>query len=236
MNSTPEIDPVPVAEPRTPQGALVGETVIRANLNEPIPVDKDSTLPGQDVASLVERMTAPMVPQSGVFNAMYPSYSDEGKRSEALNILITKGLTIEEVAHEINVPVRTVEIWAYSGDWATLMKCGAQARREIEKVYLSNLRTAKRIPILKEQFESAHKLRDAGKEMLENAETARDNEVAAGMLKAASDIEVRALGIGESGAVTEDSAKKSDADSKEGKQPLVVVFNGGLPPIHRSRS
>ena len=56
------------------------------------------------------------------------------------------------------------------------------------------------------------------------------------MLKAASDIEVRALGIGESGAVTEDSAKKSDADSKEGKQPLVVVFNGGLPPIHRSRS
>lgn len=236
MNDTPDKDPVPVAEPRTPQGTLVGETVIRANLNDPIPVDENSVLPGQDVASLVERMMAPMVPVSGVFSAMYPFYADEKKRSEALRVLLTKEATIEEVAREVGVPVRTVEIWAYSGDWATLMKCGAQARREVEKVYLSNLRTAKRIPILKEQFESARQLRDAGKSMLDSAESARESEVAAGMLKAASDIEVRALGIGESGAVTEDSAKKSEDESKSGKQPLVVVFNGGLPPIHQSRS
>ena len=46
-------------------------------------------------------------------------------------------------------------------------------------------------------------------------------------------MEARILGVSESGSLDDSTSDAGQKNGKDGKQPLVVVFNGGLPPVRK---
>ena len=110
------------------------------------------------------------------------------------------------------------------------------ARQHQSIVELARVRARHRTEVVKEQLEQAKILREKAMDMLETGEAGVKSATEA--WAAAAKIEHTLTGLSEAGTVAtldgEDPEKKKQ-DS--GKQPLVMVFQGGaLPPVRRSNS
>ena len=215
----------------TEHGTPIGEVVIADNSSLP-PVPTEASIAENREAllrSTVSEITGDADPDRAVAE-LYPHYADAEKRKVAMLYYVTEGLPIKDVAVKAGVPERTVSMWAYNYGWDRLLRQELAARQAQSVMELAKVRSEKRTQIVSEQLEQAKHLRDAALEKLESDEASVKSATEA--WAAAAKVEHTLAGLSEAGTVAsldaEDEAKK-----KEGKQPLVMVFQGGLPPVRR---
>ena len=106
------------------------------------------------------------------------------------------------------------------------------AREESQKLEL--MRIGKRHEELEAQIATGKALRDRVDKELEDGDwTPAQLKMLADTAKAASDISVRAVGVGDSGLTSREFANKEAEEKKAaGKMPLVVLIQGGgLPHV-----
>lgn len=215
----------------TEHGTPIGEVVIADNSSVP-PAPTEASV-AENREALLKSTAAELTGDPDADKAvaeLYPHYADAEKRKLAMLFYVTQGRAIKDVAGELGVPERTVSMWAYTFGWDRLLKNELAARQAQSVMELAKVRAEKRTQIVSEQLEQAKQLREAAIEKLENDETSVKSATEA--WAAAAKVEHTLAGLSEAGTVAsldaEDEAKK-----KEGKQPLVMVFQGGLPPVRR---
>ena len=155
---------------------------------------------------------------------VYAGYSDAEKRDRALDLYVVDGKSIDEIADIVGVPGRTVAAWAYVGKWNQPVVMEMSVRQQEEAMQLARLRVRQRRAVIQKQLDSAQMVRDKVENELDNMSA----KSAAEALKAAADIENRALGMSESGRT--DFMEKEDEKRKRedsGKVPLVFVIKNG---------
>lgn len=162
---------------------------------------------------------------------LYPSYADAEKRKAAMVAYVTEGLAIRDVAVLVGVPERTVSIWAYNFGWDRLLKQELAARQTQSVMELAKVRAEKRTQIVTEQLEQAKTLRNKAMEKLEHDEASVKSATEA--WAAAAKVEHTLTGLSEAGTVANLDGEDPEKKKNEGKQPLVMVFQGGLPPVRR---
>ncbi len=162
---------------------------------------------------------------------LYPSYADAEKRKAAMVAYVTEGLAIKDVAVLVGVPERTVSIWAYNFGWDRLLKQELAARQTQSVMELAKVRAEKRTQIVTEQLEQAKTLRNKAMEKLEHDEASVKSATEA--WAAAAKVEHTLTGLSEAGTVANLDGEDPEKKKNEGKQPLVMVFQGGLPPVRR---
>ena len=154
---------------------------------------------------------------------VYAGYSDAEKRDRALDLYVVDGKSIDEIADIVGVPERTVAAWAYVGKWNQPVMMEMSVRQQEEAMQLARLRVRQRRAVIQKQLDSAQMVRDKVENELDNMSA----KSAAEALKAAADIENRALGMSESGRTDfmgkEDEQKHEDS----GKVPLVLDIKNG---------
>lgn len=165
---------------------------------------------------------------------MYSGYGDAEKRDRALVLYIEKEMPIERIAEEVGVPERTVAAWAYVGKWHQPVAMEMAVRQREEAMQLARLRVRQRREVIQKQLDSAQMVRDKVEAELDNMSA----KSAAEALKAAADIENRALGMSENGRTDfmerEEEKKRMQ---QEGKVPLVFVIKNdtgsGIPVLRK---
>lgn len=216
----------------TEAGTPIGDLVI---------ADGASASPGPAAASLIEsreealrstaaELTGDPDAEKAVVE-LYPGYMDAEKRKVAMLTFVADSMPMRAIAEKVGVPERTVSMWAYNFGWDRLVRQEIAARQARSIIELAKVRAERRTKIVEEQLEQAKTLRDTAMEKLENDETSVKSATEA--WAAAAKVEHTLTGLSEAGTVAnldgEDEAKKKDG----GKQPLVMVFQGGLPPVRR---
>lgn len=217
----------------TEHGTPIGEVVVADNVSLP-PAPTEASV-SENREALLRSTAAELTGDPDGDRAvaeLYPSYADAEKRKAAMVAYVTEGLAIRDAAARVGVPERTVSMWAYNFGWDRLLKQELAARQTQSVMELAKVRAEKRTQIVTEQLEQAKHLRDAAMEKLENDEASVKSATEA--WAAAAKVEHTLAGLSEAGTVAsldgEDPEKKKDG----GKQPLVVVFQGGgLPPVRR---
>ena len=162
---------------------------------------------------------------------LYPGHEDMDKRQKAMRLYIAEAMPIEDVAKTVDVPARTVAMWIYEGKWDELVKKELSAYNSRSVTDLARLRAIRRLDITKEQLEQAKKIREEAMARIDNGEGSLKSNTES--WAAAAKIEHTLAGVSEAGTLADIDGKNSDQD-KSGKQPLVMVFQGGgLPPIRK---
>lgn len=222
----------------TEDGHPIGDVVIADNSSyaaHPPPDATVSEVRNTLLKSIASELTHELDGDVAVAE-LYPQYTDAELRKVAMTAYVTEGASISDVAEKTGVPERTVSLWAYNFGWDRLVKQEMAARQHQSIVELARVRAQRRTEVVKEQLEQARILREKAMDMLETGETGVKSATEA--WAAAAKIEHTLTGLSEAGTVAtldgEDPEKKKP-DS--GKQPLVMVFQGGaLPPVRRSNS
>lgn len=218
----------------TEHGTPIGEVVIADNSSAP-PAPTEASVAENRQALL--RATASEItgdPDADKAVAeLYVGYADAEKRRVAMLAYVTEGVKIPDIAAKVGVPERTVSRWAYDFGWDRLVKQELAARQAQSLLELAKVRAERRTAVVEEQLEQAKRLRDAALEKLENEETGVKSATEA--WAAAAKVEHTLVGVSEAGTVANLEGGDSEQKKDNGKQPLVVVFqgNGGLPPIRR---
>ena len=217
----------------TEHGTPIGEVVVADNTSCP-PAPTEASV-SENREALLKATAAELTGDPDGDRAvaeLYPSYADAEKRKAAMVAYVTEGMKIADIAAKTGVPERTVSRWAYDFGWDRLVKQELAARQTQALLELAKVRAEKRTKIVEEQLKQAKQLREAAIEKLENDEASVKSATEA--WAAAAKVEHTLVGVSEAGTVAnldgEDPEKKKDG----GKQPLVVVFQGGgLPPVRR---
>lgn len=181
-------------------------------------------------------VTQPAVPSAPLPDEnIFPMLYDLDAQKKVYEAFMRDDLDLATSAEAAKVPLNTVLQWAHCGRWVDKKEALVRTQARDEGQRLAKLRMEKRLPELKAQLEAGQKLREAVTDRLDDGSyDGRDLSpgqlMALGAaLKSAGDNTVRVLGVGESGSTAEAESEKAE---KEGKKPLVIVFqNGGLPPI-----
>lgn len=217
----------------TEHGTPIGEVVVADNSSLP-PAPTEASV-AENREALLKSTAAELTGDPDGDKAvaeLYPSYADAEKRKAAMVAYVTEGLAIKDVAVLVGVPERTVSIWAYNFGWDRLLKQELAARQTQSVMELAKVRAERRTQIVNEQLEQARQLRDAAIEKLNSGETSV--KPAAEAWAAAAKVEHTLAGLSEAGTVANLDGEDPEKKKNEGKQPLVVVFQGGgLPPVRR---
>lgn len=218
---------------KTESGHNIGEIVLADNTSVLQPPDEDIVAENRE--QLLKEQAAELtgVPDADAAVAeMYPGYGDSEKRRSAMKMFVLEGRTTDDVGAALGVPGRTVSMWAYNGQWDNLLRKDLAVRQSQSVLELARLRADRRIAVVREQLEQAKELRDTAMRKLRDDETSVKSATEA--WAAASKIEHTVTGLSEAGTVADLDGKDGEQKKKEqGKTPLVMVFQGGLPPIRK---
>lgn len=216
----------------TEDGHPIGEIVVSDGESVPAQVSEESIAANRELALRAEAAEIVGDVDAEIAIAeLYPEYGNGDKRKKALNLYIREGKDINAIANEIDVPARTVSMWAYNGSWDRLLRKEIMATQAQSVLDLARLRNERRGTIALEQLEQAKKIRDKALDDIEKENVSLKSGTEA--WAAAAKIEHTLTGMSEAGTIANidgGDEKKSDK-GPEGKQPLVLVFQGGsLPP------
>lgn len=172
----------------------------------------------------------------GIIESMYPTAMCADIREKAHREFM-QGTRITDLAVKFGVDENLICHWAMNGRWIDEKEMLIRAKEGEDALALAEIRIAKRRTIIKRQLNTAEHLRD----QIENAvSTNKDHspshiKLLAEGAKLVADVETRAIGICDSGAITTQTTSEAEEKTKAGKQPLVMIFqNGGLPPVVRT--
>lgn len=166
--------------------------------------------------------------------ADYPDVFNVEKRAVARTMFMDGRAKASDIASKIDVPERTVMLWASRGGWLKAREEEAAFRKREEKLRIAELRERNRTRIVRENIDTARSLRERANEMMDGAETPGQLKMVAEAINLSSSIELRVAGLSETGKVDGD---EEDGEKAGGKSPLVVVYQGnpaGLPPIRKA--
>lgn len=214
----------------TDDGHPIGELVLADNASVPMPTEETVEANREDLMKAAAADLTGNPDSDSAVAELYPGYSDPDRRKKAMTAYVTEDRSIEEIARLVDVPCRTVSMWIYNGQWDELAKKELAVRQSQSILDLARFRAERRLEIAKEQIEQAKMIRDTAADRIQNDEGSLKSNTEA--WAAASKIEHTLVGMSESGDIASITEKKEDKDSK-GKTPLVVVFNGGLPPVRK---
>lgn len=217
----------------TEDGHPIGEIVVSDGESVPAQVSEETIAKNRELALRAEAAEIMGDVEADIAIAeLYPEYSNSDKRKEALNLYVREGKDINAIATAIKIPARTVSMWAYNGGWDRLLRKEIMASQAQSVLDLARLRNERRKTIALEQLDQAKKIRDKALTDIENKSVSLKSGTEA--WAAAAKIEHTLTGMSEAGTIANidggEDNKKEDK-SNDGKQPLVVVFQGGaLPP------
>ncbi len=227
-------DEIELADDGSPLGTLkIGDKVYVPDPEKKDSLVKVATLPSKK--EIVQDLTGETDADEGLLD-LYEGYSDPVLRRRALELYVKDQKSVDEVAKALSVPVGTVEMWAYNGKWNKAASHSISVRAQEEARGLAALRIRVRRPIIESQLEGAKRVRERVMRDMESLSV----KSAAEALKAAADVEARALGMSESGVVADVDQELDGATGKKGadaKVPLVLVVNtgsaSGILPVRR---
>lgn len=231
--ATQRTDEIELADDGSPLGTLkIGDRVYVPDPEKKDSLVKVATLPSKK--EIVQDLTGETDADEGLLD-LYEGYSDPVLRRRALELYVRDQKSVDEVAKDLGVPVQTVEMWAYNGKWNKAASHSVSVRAQEEARGLAALRIRVRRPIIESQLEGAKQIRERVLRDMESLSV----KSAAEALKAAADVEARALGMSESGVITDGEAEEENGRGRsDGKVPLVLVVNGGGPagilPVRKS--
>lgn len=216
----------------TEEGHPIGEVVVADNHYDPPAPTEQSVAESRDAVlrAVAGEMAGDPAEADGAIAEWYPGYADAEKRAVARDMFMA-GASVEAVAKKVGVPDRTAAQWMYVGGWDRLVRNEIAARQAASAIELARVRAARRADVARKQLEAAEAVRDEAMRQMKAGDTSVKS--AAEALKSAADVEARILGVSESGSLDDTTADKEKDGGKDGKQPLVVVFNGGLPPVRK---
>ena len=214
----------------TEDGHPIGDLVLADNASVPMPTDSTIEANREDLMRAAAADITGNPDADAAVAELYPGYSDPDRRKKAMTAFVVDGLDIEKVAVLVEVPARTVSMWIYNGKWDELAKKELAVRQSQSILDLARFRAEQRLKVAKEQAEQAKMIRDTAADKIRNEEGSIKSNTEAGA--AASKIEHTLVGMGESGDVADIMEKREDEKDK-GKTPLVMIFNGGLPPVRK---
>lgn len=220
----------------TEDGHPIGQVIIADNTSTPPRISDEeredenrrelTRIAAQEITGEVDADTAVM--------ELYPSYTDEELRKKAMSMFVVKHDSIDAISKELSVPARTVARWAYDFKWEDLVKKELVIQHSLSVLDLTRLRNARRLQVAKEQMDQAQIIRNRALTMIENNKVSI--KTGAEAWAAAAKIEHTLTGMSEAGTVVSADGKQDDKKDKEtnGKTPLVMVFQGGLPPVRKA--
>lgn len=215
---------------RTEDGHPIGEIVVSMDESRPQwPSSEQVTEENRD--ELMRVQASEILEEADADKSvmeLYPGYADSEKRKLARKLFIIDQKPIAKVAAECGVPERTVSLWSYNGKWVDLVQKELEVRQAHSRLELARLRAERRAKVARAQLDAAEMIRDKVTGELSDMSA----KTAAEALKSAADVEARILGIKETGEMSETSP--SEQSQASGRTPLVMVFQGGLPPVRRS--
>ena len=216
----------------TEHGTPIGEVVVAGNSYDPPVPTEESVAANREAVlrSVAADMTGDPASADKAVAEWYPGYADAEKRAVARDMFIA-GSAIAEISKKVGVPDRTVAQWMYVNGWDRLVKNELAARQAASAIELARIRADRRAKVAREQLDAAGAVRDAALDRMRSGDVGVKS--AAEALKSAADVEARILGVSESGALDDTASGDAEKAKKEGKAPLVVVFNGGLPPVRK---
>lgn len=216
----------------TESGHPIGEVVLADNTSVVQPPNEELIAANREqlLRTQASEMTGELDADKAI-SELYPGYSDSDKRREAMKLFVFSGKSVDDVGTALGVPARTVSMWAYNGQWDNLVKKELAVRQAQSVLELARLRADRRIAIVKEQLDQAKELRDTAMRKLRDDETSVKSATEA--WAAASKIEHTVTGLSEAGTVADLEGKDGEQKKEQGKTPLVMVFQGGLPPIRK---
>ena len=214
----------------TEDGHPIGDLVLADNASVPMPTDSTIEANREDLMRAAAADLTGNPDADAAVAELYPGYSDPDRRRKAMTAFVVDGLDIEKVASLVEVPARTVSMWIYNGKWDELAKKELAVRQSQSILDLARFRAEQRLKVAKEQAEQAKMIRDTAADKIRNEEGSIKSNTEA--WAAASKIEHTLVGMGESGDVADIMEKREDGKDK-GKTPLVMIFNGGLPPVRK---
>lgn len=222
---------------KTEFGTPIGDLVIAGDHKSAETDDFPARVRGTSTDDMTRQLAQTLTGDSedSTLNDLFPSYTDGDKRKMAARLFVIEHKTFREIEEIVGVPERTVSRWAYDHQWPAASRQDLSVRQAMSLYDLGKLRVENRVPVAKAQLAGAAKIRKAALRALEEGGSLKS---AADAFKSASDVENRVLGISESGSIadidgsTPDSSGRSKQDN--GKTPLVMVFQGGLPPVRKA--
>ena len=214
----------------TEDGHPIGDLVLADNASVPMPTDSTIEANREDLMRAAAADITGNPDADSAVAELYPGYSDPDRRKKAMTAFVVDGLDIEKVASLVEVPARTVSMWIYNGKWDELAKKELAVRQSQSILDLARFRAEQRLKVAKEQAEQARMIRETATERIRNDEGSLKSNTEA--WAAASKIEHTLVGMSESGDVADLMEKREDEKDK-GKPPLVMIFNGGLPPVRK---
>lgn len=222
---------------KTDFGTPIGDLVIAGSFKPA----KTDNLPDRVMGTASDDMTRQLAQtltgndDDTTLNDLFPSYTDGDKRKQAAKLFIIEHKTFKEIEAAVGAPERTISRWAYDHQWASAARQDLAVQQAMSLYDLGKLRVENRVPVAKAQLAGAAKIRNAA---IRSVDEGGSLKTAADAFKAAADVENRILGISESGAIADIDGDVSDESPKSkqdnGKTPLVMVFQGGLPPVRKS--
>lgn len=215
----------------TEDGHPIGEIVLADSASVPMPTDATIEANREDLMRSAAADITGNPDTDEAVAELYPGYTDPDRRRRAMNAFVIEGLPIEKVASLVDVPPRTVSQWIYNGQWDELVKKELAVRRSQSIIELERFRTQRRLEVAKEQSDQAKMIRDTAAERIRNEDGSFKSNTEA--WAAAAKVEHTVVGMGESGSVADITEDRKDEDGKQGKTPLVMIFNGGLPPVRK---
>lgn len=215
----------------TETGHPIGHLVVADGTSVPNPVSEETARENREELMRMAASELADTPDSdSAVLELYPGYDDPEKRKSAMVMYVAEGRPIDEIAEKVGVPGRTVAMWMYNGQWDVLAKKEVVARQAQSVIDLARLRAQKRIDIAREQFDQARTIRNRAMDRIRADEGSLKSNSEAWSV--AAKIEHTLSGMSEAGAVV-GVDQESDKATPQGKQPLVMVFQGGLPPVRR---
>ena len=192
----------------------------------------DSVTKAQDAALADDAQDLPGIEPAEVA-IYYPGYDDDRKRDMAKRLMLIEGVGVEGIAEKVGVPERTVYMWVANYKWAEAKRKDIVARDDVSRMELAETRIRRRNEVFNEQLEQAKAIREKAVRSIEADEVSVKSGAAA--WAAAAKTEQTILGLGEAGKVASADGK-DDGERKDagGKQPLVMVFQGGALPGRRA--
>lgn len=219
----------------TEDGHPIGSLVVEDNTALPPVVPNEEVVAENRDALLraeAQELTGEPDADSAVAE-LYPGYGDNDRRNKAAKLFIVERMPIAEIAKAVDVPPRTVSIWAYNYRWDSTVKKELAVQQAQSLLELARLRADRRLEVTKQQLDQAKTIRD---EAVAAVRSGKSLQGAATAWSAAAKVEQTLTGVSEAGTVANvmDDASADSKGKSEGKQPLVMVFNGGLPPVRKA--
>lgn len=213
----------------TVDGHPIGELIVKRN---PAPATTESR--SEDNLVRVQReqemseIASDMTKGRLELEELYPGYTNDALRTQALKYYVTDRKPLERVAALVEVPLRTVSMWAYNGGWDRLIQRETMVMKAQANLAVNALKASRKYAIVEKQLDQAERIREASLEALDEGAPVRSVSEA---WSTAAKVEHTVLGITGESEDGKSTTKAKEQEQKSGEVPLVMVFNGGLPPV-----